>query len=137
MVALGLDGCVESNEGGGDDAASSSTTSPEEALSDTCEGRAAWFSSEIGHIIAQFPGCSEDSDCELVEPKLECADGATLTECPVAVPVEANSILATELARIETDFCKEGAPRCSGTPGCPSGKAICKDNKCQIQYEEQ
>lgn len=134
MLALGLGGCVESSEGGGDDAASDTSVSGD-ALSDTCEGWATLFLSEIDNILAKLPGCSEDSDCELMEPKLECDDGTFLAECPVAIPVGANSTMTTELARIKTDFCQKDISKCIGTPSCPSMKAICKDNKCHIHYD--
>lgn len=113
-------------DGGGADTVTEDMGAPEPL---TCEGLSALFSGELAARASAWDACAKDSDCELIEPQLQCpAVGTKVVDCPSAVAELLE--FAVQKVAIEDKLCPDAPAGCTGTPGCPEVEAGCNAGHC-------
>lgn len=158
--ALALAGCeanhadtiapiVPGKDAGGSDgvAANDTDSPPQDAASGdaagdasaglTCEDLSIKLSEELAKHAPSYDGCTKDSQCELIDPQIECKNAlgqvvTTLVDCPVAVSSPPLPFAEATLTIRET-LCPIAPDGCVATPSCApiEPAAVCESGRCK------
>lgn len=77
--------------------------------------------------------CTVDDDCVLASTELDCAEGAYIGSCDVAVSAENLAAFNAELASAAAEHCATVDPDCMSAPSCVPSRAVCRSGVCDIE----
>lgn len=99
----------------------------------TCEQAALRWAEEMDRVAGDV-SCAQHAECARIEATLECASGARLATCGLAVRADDAEAATGRLDAVRAEVCSAAPPGCSAASHCPAAPiAQCVDGHCQIQ----
>ena len=104
----------------------------------SCEELDLAFGALVGLVLETYSvcaGCTDGSDCELVEPALTCPSGAQVTLCQVTLATGQTAVFLAQLATDAAPLCDRVTEPCISSASCAAVSAVVTGDRCELSLD--